>query len=87
MNNPKPINCEEAIKHLFEYLDREMEGELQQQMQQHMASCRSCFSRLEFEQTLKAHIRNTATAHAPESLRNRVSKLLNEFEKKSRGGR
>jgi len=85
MNKPNSINCEEALKHLFEYLDRELEGELQQQMQRHMASCRSCFSRLEFEQTLKAHVRHTATGHAPESLRSRVSKFLNEFEKKSRG--
>ena len=45
MNKPNSINCEEALKHLFEYLDRELEGELQQQMQRHMASCRSCFSR------------------------------------------
>ena len=83
MSNPEKINCEKALKHLLEYLDRELEGDLQHQMEQHMSSCRSCFSRLEFEQTLKAHIRKSGTENAPDSLRNRVSGLLKNFEKET----
>jgi len=85
MSDPNIINCEQALRHLFEYLDRELDGDLQAQMQHHMESCRSCFSRLEFEQTLKAHVRNTGTEHAPDSLRDRVGNLLKEFENKSQG--
>jgi len=83
MSDPKIINCEQALRHLFEYLDRELDGDLQAQMQQHMESCRSCFSRLEFEQTLKAHVHKAGTGHAPDSLRDRVGNLLKEFENKS----
>jgi hypothetical protein len=50
-------------------------------MDQHMSSCRSCFSRLEFEKTLKTHICKSGTESAPDSLRNRVNSLLKEFEK------
>ena len=81
MNNPEKINCEKALKHLLEYLDRELEGDLRHQMEQHMSSCRSCFSRLEFEQTLKSHIHESGTENAPDSLRTRVNSLLKEFEK------
>jgi len=83
MSDQKIINCEQALRHLFEYLDRELDGNLHTQMQHHMESCRSCFSRLEFEKTLKAHVRRAGTEHAPDSLRDQVSKLLKEFENKS----
>jgi len=86
MSDPKIINCEKALRHLFEYLDRELDGDLQAQMQQHMERCRSCLSRLEFEQTLKAHVQDSGTEQAPDSLRNRVNTLLREFGSKSREG-
>ncbi|MDH3980417.1 MAG: mycothiol system anti-sigma-R factor [Gammaproteobacteria bacterium] len=81
MSSPEKIDCEKALRHLLEYLDQELEGTLQHQMEQHMSSCRSCFSRLEFEQTLKTHIRKSGTEQAPDSLRNRVVGLLKDFEK------
>lgn len=82
MSDMEKINCEKALKHLLEYLDRELTGDLQHQMKQHMESCRSCFSRLEFEQNLKTHIGETARENAPDSLRNRISCLLKEFGEK-----
>jgi mycothiol system anti-sigma-R factor len=83
MSDPKIINCEKALRHLFEYIDRDLDQDLQAQMEQHMEHCRSCFSRLEFEQTLKQHLHNSSTEHAPDSLRDRVGSLLREFEKKA----
>jgi anti-sigma factor (TIGR02949 family) len=85
MSDPKTINCEEALIHLLEYLDRELVGDLQQQMERHMASCRSCLSRLEFEQTLKAHIRRTGTDHAPDTLRDRISNLIKAYDRETGG--
>lgn len=81
MSSEKEINCEEAIRHLFEYLDKALEGDLQHQMEQHMSNCRSCFSRLEFEQTLKAHVHRAGSDSAPASLRNKVSVLISAFDK------
>lgn len=81
MSTPEKINCEKALKHLFEYLDQDLKGDMLHQMDQHMSSCRSCFSRLEFEKTLKTHICKSGTESAPDSLRNRVNSLLKEFEK------
>ena len=81
MNSEKEINCEEALRHLFEYLDQELKGDLQHQMERHMSNCRSCFSRLEFEQSLKAHIHKAGYDSAPASLRAKIGKLVTEFDK------
>lgn len=81
MNDVEKINCEKAIRHLLEYLDQEVTGDLKVQMEQHMSCCRSCFSRLEFEKTLKSHIRESSQEDAPESLHNRVTSLLKAFDK------
>jgi len=83
MSKLEQIDCSTALKHLFEYLDRELDDDLQRQMQQHMHDCRSCFSRLEFEQTLKSHIRNAGRESAPDTLHDRVAGLIREFDKKS----
>lgn len=81
MSSEKEINCEEALRHLFEYLDHALEGNLQHQMEQHMSNCRSCFSRLEFEQSLKAHVQKAGNDSAPASLRAKISGLISEFDK------
>ena len=51
MSNTDKTRCEKALKHRFEYLDKDLSDTLQQQVE----SCRSCYSRLNFEQTLKSH--------------------------------
>ena len=48
------IDCEEALRRLFEYLDAELHGDPHREMEQHLERCRSCFSRAEFEKRLKA---------------------------------
>ena len=83
MSMVENIDCGKALQHLFEYLDRELDGELQQRMQQHMHDCRSCFSRLEFEQTLKSHVREAGRDRTPDSLRRRINGLIREFDKES----
>ena len=81
MSKLEKIDCSKALQHLFEYLDRELDGDLQQQMQQHLHDCRSCFSRLEFEQTLKSHVREAGRDRAPDSLRRRIAGLIREYDK------
>ena len=81
MSNTDKFRCEEALKHLFEYLDKDLSGTLQQQMEQHMEGCRNCYSRLAFEQTLKSHPGDAATDKAPNMLRGRINNLIKSFEK------
>jgi anti-sigma factor (TIGR02949 family) len=56
MSDIKEIGCEEALRHLFEYLDRELDATRHAEMEHHLHACRACFSRAEFEKRLKARL-------------------------------
>lgn len=78
MNN-KHINCEQVLEQLFAFLDEELDDALQEQIGHHLARCRGCFSRAEFERRLRQRIREASEESAPARLRRRVRGLLNEF--------
>jgi anti-sigma factor RsiW len=80
MSDVPPINCEEALRRLFDYIDAELAGEPRREMEQHLARCRSCFSRLEFEKRLKAHTAELGLEPVSEELERRVRALLDSFK-------
>lgn len=75
----RQLDCEEVIELLFDYLDSEVSNELGSRIERHLKSCRDCFSRAEFEKHLRAKVRETAVAQAPERLQNRISEVLERF--------
>jgi anti-sigma factor (TIGR02949 family) len=79
MAEPKKIDCEEALRRLFEYIDAELEDETRRELDRHLERCRSCFSRLEFEKRLKAHVGELANEPVGPALEQRIHKLLDEF--------
>jgi len=73
------LTCEEVLKHLVAYLDHESDAHAAAEIQRHLEQCRSCFSRAEFEKQLKARVRAAGSRNAPERLRARIRKLVDEF--------
>lgn len=73
------IECDEAIAQLLRYLDGELDGTARRRMEQHLETCRGCFSRAEFERRLRVRVAETGSAPAPESLRLRVRGLMKRF--------
>ena len=80
MTEPRVIDCEEALRRLFEYLDAELHGEPQREMQQHLERCRSCFSRVEFEKRLKAYTAELGHEPVPTDVERRIRTLLDGFK-------
>jgi len=80
MNEPHVIDCEEALRRLVEYLDAELHGESQRQMEQHLERCRSCFSRIEFEKRLKASTAELRHEPVPPELERRIRSLVDTFK-------
>jgi anti-sigma factor (TIGR02949 family) len=80
MRDVRTINCEEALRRLFDYVDAELAGEPQREMEQHLERCRSCFSRLEFEKRLKAHTAELGQEPVSDELERRVRALLDSFK-------
>jgi anti-sigma factor (TIGR02949 family) len=73
------LSCEEVLKHLVVYLDRETDARTAAEIQRHLVQCRGCFSRAEFERQLKARVRAAGSRSTPERLRARIRKLVDEF--------
>src|SRR5690606_20012596 len=76
---PRGLDCEEVIRHLLEYLDRELDDEGMSEMARHLEHCRSCFDRAEFERRLKESVHASGTQHASAQLRSRIRDILERF--------
>jgi len=73
------LTCEEVLKHLVAYLDRDTDAHTAAEIERHLEQCRGCYSRAEFERQLKARVRAAGSRSAPERLRARIKKLVDEF--------
>lgn len=78
--NPTDLTCEEVIERLFDYLDRELDGQQAADIERHLARCRDCFTRAEFEKRLRARVEASGTATTPPRLRRRLRDLLDHFD-------
>ena len=79
MNDKKTIDCEEALKRLFEYIDQELNAHKHEEMEDHLSKCRSCYSRLEFEKRLKQHLQGAAKQKAPDELQGKIKNLIRKL--------
>jgi mycothiol system anti-sigma-R factor len=79
MSDIKEIGCEEALRRMFEYLDRELDGARHAEMEQHLHTCRACFSRAEFERRLKGKLGTAGNEPAPPEFEYRIKNLLRRF--------
>ncbi len=73
------LRCEEVIDKLLQYLDRELDTETEEALAHHMAICRACFTRAEFERKLRARVSEVGEAKAPETLRRRVRAIVEHY--------
>lgn len=75
----RQIDCEQALWQLYVYLDRELGDDEQVAMRRHLESCRSCFSRMEFERRLKERLRGLRDEGPSKRVEDRIRKLLQRF--------
>lgn len=72
-------SCEEALRVLAAHLDGELEDAAHGSVERHLATCRSCWSRAEFERRLKDQLRTLAREPVGDRLGQRVRRLIEEF--------
>lgn len=73
------IGCEDVLRQLLVYLDRELDARSAALIERHLELCRGCFTRAAFERKLRAHLQAAAEKPAPARLRARVRELLDKF--------
>ncbi|MDF0666754.1 MAG: zf-HC2 domain-containing protein [Nitrospira sp.] len=84
MKKVKPIGCEEALKHLLAYLDQEVGAVTHREVEQHLEICRTCFSRAEFERSLKIRLREVGRGTMRSSFEKRIKTLFDQFTTKQK---
>jgi anti-sigma factor (TIGR02949 family) len=77
--DPRQIECDEAIRMVLEYLDNELQSHDHDALEEHIHKCRSCYTRVEFEKRLKGMVNEAPEVAAPDSLKDRIKKLTDEF--------
>ncbi|MGH7570208.1 MAG: anti-sigma factor family protein [Gemmatimonadales bacterium] len=80
MTRQRPIPCEEALRLLAAFLDGELAATEGQLVQDHLARCRSCFSRVEFEKRLKQQLAQLGRSEVSPEFERRVRALIERFQ-------
>lgn len=73
------IDCELALTQILEYVDHALGEHDHSLMEQHLRTCKSCFSRMEFERRLKRKVGELREDEVPSSLSERIKGLLKSF--------
>jgi anti-sigma factor (TIGR02949 family) len=79
MTRTEITSCAEALRLLAAHLDRELGEHEHSEMERHLATCRSCFSRAEFERHLKDEIKELGRESVRPELAGRIRNLLRQF--------
>jgi len=79
MTRTEITSCAEALRLLAAHLDRELGEHEHAEMERHLATCRSCFSRAEFERYLKQGVRELGREPIPPELAGRIKGIFREF--------
>lgn len=73
------IDCEQALRRLFDFLDHELADDERDAVERHLQTCRSCFSRADFERRLKDKLRELRDAEPAQTASERIKALVRSF--------
>lgn len=79
MSTSEIRGCEDALRHLAAHLDRELDAPTRDRMERHLETCRSCYSRAEFERRLKESLAALDREPVRPELASRVRTLIGSF--------
>jgi mycothiol system anti-sigma-R factor len=73
------MSCEQVLMRVLDFIDRELAEEDRARLERHLETCRSCYSRVEFERRLKGRLADLPSEQAPSAVRDRVARLIAGF--------
>ena len=79
MTSRVEIDCATALRLLAEFLDGELSDQTHDHVAHHLETCRSCFSRAEFERRLKEQLRSLGRNDVRPSFEQRIRNLVAAF--------
>ena len=72
----KSLNCEEAVARFNDFMDNYLKGKSRKELVKHIAECRHCFERFEFEQLLKSKVLQLPKSKKNQPLVSRIEKMI-----------
>lgn len=79
MSGGRDLTCEAALRFLAAYLDRELDDATEGEVETHLARCRSCYSRADFERRMKERVAALARSDVGPDFAERIRGLLQRF--------
>jgi anti-sigma factor (TIGR02949 family) len=77
--NMREIKCEQALRQLFDYIDRELAENDREVLEHHLHTCQSCFSRFEFEKRVKEKLGQLGEEKVDSNVNARIRNLIRGF--------
>ena len=75
----RDIDCEQALRQIFDFLDHELGAADHEAMHRHLETCKSCFSRMDFERRLKDKLKALREKSASQQMSARINELLRDL--------
>ena len=75
----RPIPCSDAVRQLWDYVDRVLAPEDQARVEGHLAFCRLCCGELEFAKELRAFLASNAVDEIPVYVKERLERFMEEL--------
>lgn len=73
------IKCEEVLKHLYEYIDKQLEEISYEEIEEHLKLCQHCCQHHDFEIKLRELVAKSCFQQkAPPLLKKKISEIINE---------
>lgn len=73
------IPCSEAVRRMWDFLDRSLSVEDAAAVENHLAFCRRCCGELEFAKELRAFLRSHEVEEIPLDVKTRLEAFLEEL--------
>ena len=73
------INCAQAVRQLWDYLDGNVEESQRELVEEHLAFCRRCCGELEFAEELRGFLASQGADELPPDVRARLTVTLDEL--------
>lgn len=75
----REIDCERALRQIFEFIDQELGEADHHAMHRHLETCKSCFSRMDFERRLKEKLKALPEKNASRKMSERINEILKKL--------
>lgn len=74
------IDCTEAVRQLWAYLEREVDPVERRRIEEHLAMCRRCCGEMEFAEEMRRFMARRPEVEVPPGLMTRMEQLINDLE-------